>query len=83
MFEDAELGHKVDKETYEARVPALRSELLTAQFALKDEKTFPVILLVGGVEGAGRGETVNTLTSWLDPRHVEVNGLGNPSDELL
>jgi len=83
MFEDAELGHAVDKATFDARVPTLRSELLQAQFALKDRRAFPVIVLVGGVEGAGRGETVNALTSWLDPRHVEVNGLGNPSDEEL
>jgi AMP-polyphosphate phosphotransferase len=83
MFEDAELGHSVDKETYDARVPALRSELLNAQFLLKDARAFPVVLLVGGVEGGGRGETVNTLTSWLDPRHVEVNGMGDPSDEEL
>jgi len=83
MFEDAELGHTVDKESFDARVPALRAELLEAQFALKDLKKFPVVLLAGGVEGGGRGETVNALTSWLDPRHVEVNGLGDPSDEEL
>ena len=46
MFEDAELGHAIDKATYEARVPALRSELLDAQFALKDQKAFPVLLLL-------------------------------------
>ncbi len=83
MFEDAELGHLVDKATFDERVPALRSALLEAQFALKDTPKFPVILLVGGVEGGGRGETVNALTSWLDPRHVEVNGFGEPSDEEL
>ncbi|MBM3906577.1 MAG: polyphosphate:AMP phosphotransferase, partial [Gemmatimonadetes bacterium] len=81
MFEDAELGHAVDKAAYDARVTALRSELLDVQFALKDQRAFPVVLLVGGVEGSGRGETVNVLTSWLDPRHVEVNGMGAPSDE--
>ena len=83
MFEDAELGHAIDKATYDARVPALRNALLEAQFALKDKRPFPVVLLVGGVEGAGRGDTVNVLTSWLDPRHVEVNALGDPSDEEL
>ena len=83
MFEDAELGHAVDKATFDARVPALRSALLEAQFELMDRKAFPVVLLVGGVEGGGRGETVNALTSWLDPRPVEVNGLGDPSDEEL
>jgi polyphosphate:AMP phosphotransferase len=83
VFEDAELGHTVDKGAFDARVPELRAALLQAQFALKDRKEFPVVLLVGGVEGGGRGETVNALTSWLDPRHVEVNGLGEPSDEEM
>lgn len=81
MFEDAELGHTVSKEEYAERSAVLRDALLDAQYALKDAPTFPVILLVGGVEGGGRGETVNTLTSWMDPRHVEVHGLGDPSDE--
>ena len=83
MFEDAELGHAVDKATYESRLPSLRSDLLSAQYALKDQREFPVVVLVSGVEGSGRGERVNVLTSWLDPRHVEVNGLGEPSDEEL
>jgi polyphosphate:AMP phosphotransferase len=81
MFEDAELGHSVSKTEYAKRSVALRDALLTAQYALKESRKHPVILLVGGVEGGGRGETVNALTSWMDPRHVEVNGIGEPSDE--
>ncbi len=34
MFESAELGHKVDKETYEREVPILREALLDAQYDL-------------------------------------------------
>ena len=81
MFEDAELGHAVSKDEYAKRSTALRDALLAAQYALKDSKAFPVIVLVGGVEGGGRGETVNAITSWMDPRHIEVNGIGDPSDE--
>ena len=81
MFEDAELGHAVSKEEYARRSAELRDALLAAQYALKDAKSFPVIVVVGGVEGGGRGETVNALTSWMDPRHIEVNGIGDPSDE--
>lgn len=82
MFEDAELGHTVSKGEYAKRSAELRDALLEAQYALKDSKQkFPVIVLIGGVEGGGRGETVNALTSWMDPRHVEVNGIGDPSDE--
>ncbi len=81
MFEDAELGHTVAKDEYDARSAELREALLAAQYQLKANPTFPVIVLVGGVEGGGRGETVNALTSWMDPRHIEVNGVGEPSDE--
>ncbi|MDA1081920.1 MAG: polyphosphate:AMP phosphotransferase [Gemmatimonadetes bacterium] len=81
MFEDAELGHTVAKDEYTKRSAELRQALLAAQYELKGSRAFPVIVLVGGVEGGGRGETVNALTSWMDPRHIEVNGIGEPSDE--
>jgi polyphosphate:AMP phosphotransferase len=83
MFESAELGHKIDKATYDAEVPKLREALLDAQFELAQRAEFPVIILVGGVDGAGRGETVNLLNEWMDPRHIETHGMGDPSDEEL
>ena len=52
MFESAELGHKIDKEIYDAEVPKLRVALLDAQFDLAQKAAFPVIILVGGVDGA-------------------------------
>ena len=81
MFESAELGHKVDKQTYESEVPKLREALLDAQFDLAGSKAFQVIILIGGVDGAGKGETVNTLNEWMDPRHIRTNAMGEPSDE--
>ncbi|MCX7628590.1 MAG: polyphosphate:AMP phosphotransferase [Methylophilaceae bacterium] len=81
MFESAELGHKIDKETYKKEVPALREALLDAQYDLAETKSFPVILLIGGVDGAGKGETVNLLNEWMDPRHMHTYAFGPPSDE--
>ncbi|MFA5824457.1 MAG: polyphosphate:AMP phosphotransferase [Gallionellaceae bacterium] len=83
MFESAELGHKIDKVTYDAEVPKLREALLDAQFDLAEKAKFPVIILVGGVDGAGRGETVNLLNEWMDPRYVQTHGMGDPSDEEM
>lgn len=83
MFESAELGHKIDKATYEAEAPQLREALLDAQFDLAQNAKFPVIILVGGVDGAGRGETVNLLNKWMDPRFIQTHGMGEPSDEEL
>jgi AMP-polyphosphate phosphotransferase len=83
MFESAELGHEIDKATYEKELPALRRELLDAQLELVEKKTFPVIVLIGGVDGSGKGDTVNVLNEWMDPRHIDTHTMGEPSDEEL
>ncbi|WP_255210958.1 hypothetical protein [Methylogaea oryzae] len=83
MFESAELGHKIDKATFEAEVPILREALLQAQYELIARAKFPVVILVGGVDGAGKSETVNLLNEWMDPRHIQTHGLGEPSPEEL
>lgn len=83
MFESAELGHKIDKASYEAKVPVLREALLEAQINLAKQANFQVIILVGGLDGAGRGETVNLLNEWMDPRYIQTHGMGEPSDEEL
>jgi polyphosphate:AMP phosphotransferase len=80
MFESAELGHTVDERRYEKEVAKLRADLLDAQYCLLQDKSFPVIVLVNGVDGAGKGETVNLLNEWLDPRHVRTHAFGPPTD---
>lgn len=80
MFESAELGHKVPKEVWDLEVPKLREALLDAQYDLAEVK-FPVIILVAGVDGSGKSETVNVLNEWMDPRHIQTHGLDEPSDE--
>ena len=83
MFESAEIGHAIDKETYEAAVPALREALLEAQFELQQQARFPVVVLINGVEGAGKGETVKLLNEWMDPRLIQVNTFDQQTDEEL
>ena len=83
MFESAEIGHIIDKETYDAEVPALREALLEAQFELQQQKRFPVIVLINGIEGAGKGETVKLLNEWMDPRLIEVRTFDQQTDEEL
>ena len=81
MFESAELRQEVSKEDYDAAVPALREALLDAQYDLLAARSFPVLVIIGGVEGAGKSETVQTLNEWLDPRHVHTHGFLMPTDE--
>ena len=81
MFESAELGHTIDKQQYEAEVPGLRAELLDAQFDLREAAGFAVVILVNGVDAAGKGETVNLLNEWLDPRHIVIRAFDAPTTE--
>jgi polyphosphate:AMP phosphotransferase len=81
MFESAELGHTLDKKTFDKELTALRAALLDAQYELVEKRGFQVILIVSGVDGGGRRETVHRLNEWLDPRHIETHGMGAPSDE--
>ena len=81
MFEAVEGGEKLDKATYEKRVAKLRAALLDMQYRVLTLKKFPVIVVIGGVEGAGKGETVNLLNEWMDPRHIQAHAVGAPTDE--
>ncbi|MDF3866930.1 polyphosphate:AMP phosphotransferase [Pseudomonas denitrificans (nom. rej.)] len=83
MFESAEIGHSIDKETYEKEVAVLREALLEAQYELKQQARFPVIILINGIEGAGKGETVKLLNEWMDPRLIRVESFLMPTDEEL
>jgi polyphosphate:AMP phosphotransferase len=76
MFESAEIGHQISKKDYKAREPVLREALLTAQYDLLREARFPVLILVNGVDGAGKGETVNLFNEWMDPRHIRTEAFG-------
>lgn len=83
MFESAELGHSVDKATFEAAVPALREALLEAQYELQQQGRFALLILISGIEGAGKGETVKLLNEWMDPRLIQVSTFDQQSDEEL
>jgi len=79
VFEAAELGQKISKEQWAEEAPGVREELLALQAELA-EADFPVIILIGGVDGAGKSETVNLLLSWLDTRDVEIHAFDDASD---
>jgi AMP-polyphosphate phosphotransferase len=81
MFRTAELGKTLPKEEYHKTVEVLRSELLAVQQRLRSAP-FPVIIVFGGVDGAGKSETINLLNEWMDPRWLITRAYGAPSDEM-
>ncbi len=80
MFETAELGRHISKKAFNEAEPVLQTQLLEAQRAIR-AANIPVIILVSGVEGAGKGEVVNLLNTWLDARGVHTHAFWDSSDE--
>jgi polyphosphate:AMP phosphotransferase len=83
MFESAEIGRSIDKDTFEAEAPALREALLEAQYELQQQGRFAVLILIDGIEGAGKGETVKLLNVWMDARLIQVHTFDEQTDEEL
>jgi polyphosphate:AMP phosphotransferase len=81
MFESAELGHRIDKNAYQQELSTLRTSLLDIQFKLKQSAAFPVKVIISGPDGSGKGETINTLYEWMDPRDLSTLAFSMPSDE--
>src|SRR4051812_50630 len=81
MFDSANLDHHLDKAAYAREEAKLRPALLNAQYDLNENGRFPVLILIAGVEGAGKGETVNLLNEWMDPRHIVTHAFPAPSDK--
>lgn len=80
MFESTKVGRTVNREDFKEQQEELRTELLAAQNELK-QSNVPVIVLIAGVEAAGKGEVVNRLNEWLDTRGVQTFAYWDESDE--
>src|SRR4029077_8790830 len=50
------------------------------QVALQ-QAPFAVLLVIAGDEASGKGDVVNILNGWLDPRGVETMAFHEPTDE--
>ena len=80
MFEALEVGRTVTRKAFQEASLPLRRELLQLQFALQ-KRDFPVIVIVSGVEGAGKGSVVHRLNAWMDPRLIDTQAFWDHSDE--
>jgi polyphosphate:AMP phosphotransferase len=80
IFETAEVGHKLKKSVFRRREPRLRQRLLELQYQLLAKREFPVLVLINGLDGAGRSETLHLLNEWMDPRHIRTAAFGAASD---
>ncbi|EIC20222.1 polyphosphate:AMP phosphotransferase [Thiorhodovibrio frisius] len=80
MFEATKVGRSVSKSEFKEQRDELRTQLLEVQRQLR-ETHIPVIVVVAGVEAAGKGEVVNRLNEWLDTRGLQTFAYWDLSDE--
>jgi polyphosphate:AMP phosphotransferase len=80
MFESALIAHKLAKEEYEREEPELRTKLVELQLDMIERRDFATVILVTGMDGAGKSAVIHKLLEWLDPRHVRVAAYGDPDD---
>jgi AMP-polyphosphate phosphotransferase len=80
MFEATKVGRSVSKDDFKQQQEALRTELLEVQRELR-QTNIPVVILISGVEAAGKGEVVNRLNEWLDTRGLQTHAFWDETDE--
>jgi len=80
MFEALETGKQLEHKDFKRLREQLRPALLSAQFDLV-QRDYPVIIVVAGLDGSGKGQVIHRLNSWMDPRLIDTNAFWHPSDE--
>ncbi|HUP22903.1 MAG TPA: polyphosphate:AMP phosphotransferase [Thermoanaerobaculia bacterium] len=80
MFKAAELGHEVSKKEFARAEEELRGKLLEVQRRVR-VADFQTIVIVSGVEAAGKSEVVNRFHEWLDARGLSTSAFWDESDE--
>lgn len=71
MLEKIDLNKKISKKDYKRIFPRLRNKLYALQKASWDAE-IPVIILFEGWDAAGKGTSIQNLTSKLDPRGFKL-----------
>lgn len=79
---DCDLGAKLDRAAYKARLDELKTQLRRIELAYKFTSERAVIVIEGW-DAVGKGGVIRRLTSDLDPRGYKVWPIGAPTGEEL
>lgn len=69
-MDDGSTFEPMDEADFKVREEKLREALLDAQFDLAEKKSEAILILLNGPDGSGKGEVLNRLHNWLDPRAI-------------
>lgn len=79
MFQEAESDPKITVAEYKKLEANLRVRLLNEQYRHLQLQDRALLVIVAGIDGAGKGETINLLNEWMDPRHIRTLTFAPPS----
>ncbi len=83
MFNEAESDPRLSQAEFKAIETSLRVHLLNAQYRHLNLKDRALLILVAGIDGAGKGDTVNMLNEWMDPRYIHTMAFPTPTKDDL
>lgn len=82
MLEKVDLTRAITKEEYKTRLPALQASLYDLQLATS-EAGLPSVIVFEGWDAAGKGTSINVLTSRLEPRAFKLHVIQEPRTHEL
>ena len=82
MLEKVDLTRSISKEEYKSRLPDLQAKLYDLQLATSEAGVASVIVFEGW-EAAGKGTSINVLTSRLEPRAFKLHVIQEPRTHEL
>jgi polyphosphate:AMP phosphotransferase len=79
MFQDAEADPTLSQAEFKKLERQLRVHLVNEQYRHLNLRDRALLILVAGIDGAGKGETINLLNEWMDPRHIHTIAFPEPT----
>ena len=80
MFESAVLSRKLSATEFKSLEVELRTALLLEQLDIARARDRAILLLIAGIDGAGKALVAQRLLDWLDPRLITTNAFYLPSE---
>lgn len=78
-FDEAESDPVIEKDAAKPLIAQLRTELLKAQYDRLRKADRSLLIVVAGIDGAGKGATVSLINEWMDARHIRTLAFGPPN----